>query len=326
MFHAICFMTLDSYQHLPQLINPVAFTLGFLAVRWYSLMYLVGFATVWFLLKWRIEKGEVAEKIQNSNLPAGRQGFKVQISEKKGKLENKNCQNNRKLQPQNIILDLLLVAFFAGLAGGRIGYVLFYNWAYFSLHPWQIISPFDFAGGSFVGLYGMSYHGALLGGILGMFLLAKIQKMDFWRWADFIAPALPAGYFFGRIGNFLNGELFGRVTTSKIGMYFPASPSALRYPSQILEACLEGILLFIILWQLRNQEKLEAGSLLAIYVLGYGVVRFMGEFFRQPDPQWGFIFLNLTLGQLLSVALISVGLGLLFFKNRKSAIIKNTIS
>ncbi len=319
-------MTLDFYQQLPQVINPVAFTIGFLAVRWYSLMYLVGLATVWFLLKWRIEKGEVAEKFQISNLPAGRQGFKFQISEKKGKLENKSCQNSRKLQLQNIILDFLLVAFFAGLVGGRLGYVIFYNWAYFSLHPWQIISPFDFAGGSFVGLYGMSYHGALFGGIMGMFLLARARKIDFLKWADFIVPALPAGYFFGRIGNFLNGELFGRVTTSKIGMYFPASPGVLRYPSQILEACLEGLLLFGILWQLRNQEKLKAGSLLALYLLGYGAVRFIGEFLRQPDPQLGFVFLNFTLGQLLSVALISIGCGLLFFKNQRSAIIKSAIN
>ncbi len=305
-------MTLDSYQQLPQLINPIAFTIGFLAVRWYSLMYLVGLATVWFLLKWRIEKGEVAEKFQ--------------ISEKKGKLENKNCQNNRKLQLQNIILNFLLVAFFTGLVGGRLGYVIFYNWTYFSLHPWQIISPFDFAMGSFVGLYGMSYHGALLGGITGMFLLARARKIDFLKWADFIVPALPAGYFFGRIGNFLNGELFGRVTTLKIGMYFPASSGVLRYPSQILEACLEGLLLFGILWQLRNQEKFKAGSLSALYLLGYGIVRFIGEFFRQPDPQLGFIFLNFTLGQLLSLGLISLTLVWLFFKNGKSAIIRNAIS
>jgi len=322
-------MTLDFYQHLPQLINPVAFTMGFLAVRWYSLMYLVGFVVVWLLLQWRINKGEVGEILSTITSchcePVIRRGNpgRYRILDRHGFSSTKILAktNEEKAEIYDIILDFLLVAFFAGLVGGRLGYVIFYNWAYFSAHPWQIISPFDFASGSVVGLYGMSYHGALLGGILGMFLLAKIQKIDFWRWADFIVPALPAGYFFGRIGNFLNGELFGRVTTSKIGMYFSASPNSLRYPSQILEACLEGVLLFLILWKVRNQKKFKVGALLAFYLFGYGAMRFLGEFFRQPDPQLGFIFLKFTMGQILSLGLILLVFFWLFFKNRKGAIV-----
>lgn len=299
-------MALDFYQQLPQIINPIAFKIGFLSVRWYSLMYIAGFLVVWFLLDWRIRKGET-EKIQDNRLDSRKQTLADARLEKH--------------KTQDTILDLLLTSFAGGLVGGRIGYVLFYDPNHFLLHPLGIISPFN-ERGNFEGLYGMSYYGALAGGIIGAYVFLKIKKLDFLNWADFVVPALPAGYFFGRIGNFLNGELFGRVTSSGIGMRFVANPGVLRYPSQIFEAFAEGLLLFVILWKIRNQKKNGEGFLLAAYILGYGVFRFVCEFFRNPDAQSGYLFRGLTMGQALSVISILILFFMLFLKNKKSAIIK----
>lgn len=279
------------YQHLPQMINPVAVAIGFLSVRWYSLMYLIGLFVVWQLVQWRIKKGE-AKALQN-----------------------------KKFEKTDIFFDFFLVSFVSGLVGGRIGYVLFYDLSFFLAHPMQIISPFDLASGDFMGFYGMSYYGALITALLGALLFSKIRQINFLTLADFIVPALPAGYFFGRVGNFLNGELFGRITTSKFGMYFTTSPEVLRYPSQLLEAFFEGILLFAVLWKMRNQKRFKPGSLLLLYLFGYGAVRFFCEFFRQTDAQSGFIVDGLTMGQILSIVLILALLIVLFFKNRKSDII-----
>ncbi len=286
-------MFLEFYQHLPQTINPIAFTIGFLSVRWYSLMYLVGFVVVCGLLQWRISKGEARNIFQTS-----------------------------KSEFQNTIFDLTLIAFVGGLVGGRLGYVFFYNLSYFCVHPLQIISPYGIDGGKFEGLYGMSYHGAMMGAIFGTCLFAKIKKLNFFAYADFVVPALPLGYFFGRIGNFLNGELIGRATSSKLGVYFASSPNVLSYPSQLLEALAEGILLFVFLWKFRNEFKMQSGSLLVGYIFSYNVVRFVCEFFRSPDAQIGFVFWGLTMGQTLSFIFILISLWWLFLKNKKSATIK----
>jgi len=273
------------------MINPVAVAIGFLSVRWYSLMYLVGLFVVWQLVQWRIRKGEAI------------------------------ALQNKKFEKTDIFFDFFLVSFLSGLVGGRIGYVLFYDLSFFLAHPMQIISPFDLASGDFVGFYGMSYYGALITALLGALLFSKIKQINFLTLADLIVPALPAGYFFGRVGNFLNGELFGRITTSKFGMYFTTSPGVLRYPSQLFEAFFEGILLFAVLWKMRNQKRFKPGSLLLLYLFGYGTMRFFCEFFRQPDAQSGFIVDGLTMGQILSIVLILALLIALFFKNRKSDII-----
>ena len=152
----------------------------------------------------------------------------------------------------------------------------------------------------------MSYHGALLGILLGSYVFLRIKKINFWKWADFVAPAVPVGYFFGRIGNFLNGELYGRVTDSSLGMYFTNSPLLLRYPSQILEAFFEGIILFAILWSIRNKNFFP-GKIFSIYLLGYGFFRIFSEIFREPDPQIGLILGYFTLGQLMSLIMIIAG-------------------
>ncbi|MEI7620989.1 MAG: prolipoprotein diacylglyceryl transferase [Candidatus Moraniibacteriota bacterium] len=292
-------MSLEFYQQLPQLINPIAFSVGAVAVRWYSLMYLLGFLVVYFLLQWRIKKGEAIKFELANDLP----------TKQVGKL-------------QDMMLDFMLASFVGGLIGGRLGYALFYNLPYFLAHPLQLISPYDFASHAFVGLYGMSFFGALVGGVLGAYFFAKRRKLDFLRLADFVVPALPAGYFFGRVGNFLNGELVGRVTTSQWGMYFSNSSAVLRMPSQLLEALLEGALLFVILWLSRKQEKFVSGFLLVIYFFGYGLARFGCEFFRQPDSQIGFMHGGFTLGQIFSLLLICFSIGWLFFNYRKGAILK----
>jgi len=268
---------LNWYQHLPLFINPVAFSIGSFSIRWYAISYIIGFGVVYCLLIYRIRRGE-----------------------------SKNIISNSEFRISNQIVDFLLYAFIAALVGGRIGYVLLYNFSYFWAHPLAVISPYDISSGQYSGIYGMSYHGALLGVIVMMLYFCKKNRLSFWQWADFIAPAISAGYFFGRIGNFLNGELYGRVTDSSVGMYFAQDPLILLHPSQIYEAFAEGIVLFAVLWTVRN-KKYRPGTLSIIYVMGYGMMRFMVEFFRQPDPQIGFLAGYFTLGQLLCIAMIAAG-------------------
>ncbi|NTU66967.1 MAG: prolipoprotein diacylglyceryl transferase [Candidatus Moranbacteria bacterium] len=277
---------LHSYQHLPYHINPTIFKFGIFSLGWYSLMYLVAFLTVYLLLAYRLKKGEW-DKGQKYDL--------------------------------EMISDFLLIVFVGLLIGGRIGYVLFYNFQYYAANPMAIISPFDPATGALVGIYGMSFHGGLLGGLLAAFIFIRKKKLDFWKFSDFVIPAVPAGYFFGRIGNFLNGELWGRATTKIWGMYFPGDTEGLlRHPSQIYEALSEGLILFLILWFLRNNPKTK-GKLFGIFLAGYGAMRIASEFFRDPDPQIGYVFRYFTLGQLLSVPMIALGI-ILVFQKRKSVV------
>lgn len=280
------------YQHLPEHINPVAFKIGIFSVSWYSLMYLVAFAVVYFLLRWRIKRGEFSTKMLN------------------------------------ILPDFMFYAIPGVLIGGRLGYVLFYNFPYYLAHPLEIISPISVVSGGLqvTGIYGMSFHGGLIGVILAGWIFSKKQKLSFRELADFVVPAIPAGYFFGRIGNFLNGELYGRATEKLWGMYFPATAETqnfsslqLRHPSQLYEAFFEGLVLFAILWALRNgikyKNKLFHVPCFMLYVLGYGFFRFFIEFFRDPDPQIGLILNFLTLGQFFSLAMIASG-AIIFFVSR----------
>ncbi|MFA6183532.1 MAG: prolipoprotein diacylglyceryl transferase [Parcubacteria group bacterium] len=259
---------LELYQNLPEKLNPVFFSVGSFSIYWYSIMYLVGFAVVSGLLYWRVYKKET-----------------------------------------NIIwddiFDLLLSSFLGAIIGGRIGYVIFYNFIYFLTNPIEIIFPFA-ENGQFTGIYGMSYHGGVLGFILVAYFFCKKRKINFWKITDFILPAIPAGYFFGRVGNFLNGELYGRSTTYPWGMNF--GDGFLRHPSQLYEAFFEGIFLFVILWLLRNKMDKKNGMITGLYVFGYGTIRFIIEFFREPDIQVGLFFNLLTMGQMLCLIMIGVGI------------------
>lgn len=262
---------LDFYRNLPQRIDPAIFSVGSFSVYWYSLAYLAGFSVIMALLYWRVYKKE-------TNLV------------------------------WNDIFDYLLNSFLAIIIGGRLGYVIFYNLDYFLVNPLEIIFPFG-ENGNFTGIYGMSYHGGVAGFILATYLFCKKRKINFLKLTDFVLPAIPAGYFFGRIGNFLNSELYGRETNEAWGMNF--GDGLLRHPSQLYEAFFEGIILFIILWTLRNKLIGKIGLISGLYLSGYGVVRFVIEFFREPDIQLGTFFNYLTMGQILSTIMIGGGLYLI---------------
>jgi phosphatidylglycerol:prolipoprotein diacylglycerol transferase len=206
---------------------------------------------------------------------------------------------------RNLIKDLIAFSFIGVLVGGRLGYVLFYNLGYYLDHPAQIILPFAWEGGfRFIGISGMSFHGGLLGALAASLLFCRKRGTDFLLLADLISPIFPLGYSFGRLGNFINGELFGRQTNLPIGMYFPDSPSpGLRYPSQLFEAFFEGVVLFLLLWAIRK-KKLPKGSFLPLFIFSYGFVRFFLEYFRQPDHQLGLVFLGFSMGQLLCLGMM----------------------
>lgn len=270
---------LDFYQHIPEKINPEIFSLGFFSLGWYALMYLVGFGVVFLLLRKRLKLGE-------------------------GKMSSEQ------------LFDFLLFCLLGAIVGGRLGYVFFYNYSFYFAHPLAIISPFDAVSGELIGIYGMSYHGGLAGVIFVALFFAKKYGLNFWTLSDFVVPAIPAGYFFGRVGNFLNGELYGRATDTWLGMFFSADNfGILRHPSQLYEAFLEGLLLFIFFWVARNKKNWQ-GNFLALYFIGYAIMRFLGEFFREPDVQIGLILGGITLGQLFSLGMFFSGLAVLFVRKK----------
>jgi len=280
---------LNLYQNLPTHIDPIALRLGPFSVGWYSLMYLAGFLAVYFLLLYRIRSEEFKASTKDLN----------------------------ETQLRSIVLDFLFYVFIGLLIGARSGYVLFYDFSFFWNNPIAIFSPYDSISHEFVGIYGMSFHGGLLGVLAASYFFLKKYGVGFWRWADFIVPTIPAGYFFGRIGNFLNGELYGRITGKFWGMYFLDENGRtfilLRHPSQLYEALAEGLLLFLILWPIRNQPYLKR-KMLALYLIGYSIARIGVEFFREPDEQIGFILGFLTLGQLLSALMLLAGLAIFFLQ------------
>jgi phosphatidylglycerol---prolipoprotein diacylglyceryl transferase len=270
------------WQHIPENIDPVIFEIGVFKIQYYGLMYIVAFAITYFLAAYRVEH----EK-----------RFSITVEQVKE-------------MTVNMLLGLVI--------GARIGYVLFYNFSYYLDHPLEIVLPFQFGNGvEFVGISGMSYHGGLIGVLIVSGLYVRKYRLDYRETCDLFAPVIPLGYTFGRLGNFINGELYGRVTTAPIGMYFPlATGTGRRHPSQLYEAFFEGIFLFTVLWFLRKQ-KMPKGATLAIYLIGYGLVRLMIEFFRQPDAHLGFVFLTFSMGQLLCSAMIAGGTLLYFYLWKK---------
>jgi phosphatidylglycerol---prolipoprotein diacylglyceryl transferase len=270
-------MLLATWQHLPQILNPIAFNLGPIQISWYGLMYLVAFAIVYFLVRYRIR----TEKLNVS--------FET-------------------------VQDFFPWAIIGMLLGARLGDVFIYDWAYFQNNLSQIFLPFDiFNHWKYIGIYGMSYFGGLIGIVIAFYIFCRIKKIHLLEFSDLFVPVVPIAYAFGRLGNFINGELWGRVTTKPWGMYFPADIlGQLRHPSQLYELFLEGILLFVILWSLRKY-KFPVGYLTSFYLIGYGMARFVAEFFREPDNNW--FFLSLTLGQWFSMGIIIVGI-FLITKNR----------
>ena len=269
---------ISAWQQLPAHISPTLFSIGSFQLRYYSLMYLVAFAVVYFLTTYRIK--------------------------------NENYEYNAE-----ILQDYLVWAMLGVILGGRFGYALFYNFGYYVRHPLEIILPFDFSNGfRFVGISGMSYHGGLIGVILVSVFFCRKYRINFWQFGDLLCPGIPLGYMFGRIGNFINGELYGRITTMPWGMYFPLdSTQSLRHPSQLYEAFFEGIVLFIFLWWMRK-KKLFDGFLIGLYICGYGLVRFFIEFFREPDYQLGFVLGFMSMGQVLCLLMMATGIWILIWR------------
>ncbi len=264
---------------------------GFKYLRWYGLMYFVAFLIAYFLFNYQVKKGEY-------------------------KLHDKNNKNMTK----DDIIDLFFWAIVGLILGARLFGALVYNSEVYLTQPWLIFLPFARnAAGKLVlvGFQGMSYHGGFIGGFLGILLWARKKKFDFAAITDLMAAAIPLGYTFGRLGNFANGELYGRITTSKIGMIFPQAPyydrfdlseswvrefaekagmviqegasliNLPRHPSQLYEALFEGIVLWLIIWLIRNKRPFN-GFLACVYTFGYGFFRFIIEYFRQPDANMGY--------------------------------------
>lgn len=257
-------------------IDPVIFSLGPLQVRWYGLMYVLGFTASYFLVLKQIRDREDSKLLKHF---------------------------------ENINLILIL----AVIIGGRLGYVLFYNFSYYLKHPLEIVATWN---------GGMSFHGACIALIAAGFLFCKTKNLDFWKSCDIYVVTIPIGLGLGRLGNFINGELYGRVTDLPWGMVFPDGGSLPRHPSQLYEALLEGIVLFTLLWFSRNRpyeasKNWPHGSMLALFLCAYGFFRFIVEYAREPDPQVGYIMGSFTMGQLLSGVMIFSG-WLIWFARKRS--------
>ena len=258
-------------QPLIHQIDPVALSLFGFDIYWYSLMYLVAFGLFWWL-------GSIRAK-----------------------------QPGAPLKPADVS-DLLFWGVIAVIAGGRLGYVLFYVPAEFLANPLMVLNIRD---------GGMSFHGGLLGVITMMWFYGRHLGIGFFRLADFVAPLVPTGLAAGRIGNFIGGELWGRPTDVSWGMVFPAAGDELaRHPSQLYQAGLEGLALFALLWWYSSRTR-PVGAVSGFFLIGYGVFRFIAETFREPDAHLGFVAFDwLTQGQLLSVPMVVAGVVLWLMARR----------
>ncbi len=195
------------------------------------------------------------------------------------------------------LLELTISVAFGLIVGARLGYIVFYQFSMYSLY---LYSPIEIIA---VWHGGMSFHGGLIGGFLTGLLFCRWRKLPFWKVIDVVAVTVPIGLFLGRLGNFINGELYGRPSTLPWAMVFPAGGPQPRHPSQLYEAALEGVLLFTILWILKDRP-FRAGTMLCLSLGGYGILRFLVEFLRQPDPHIGLFWGLFSMGQILCLAMI----------------------
>lgn len=271
-------------------INPLAFSLGPLAVHWYGIMYLLAFASAYALGEYRRRRGR---------LPVGEQAYS----------------------------DLIFYGMLGVILGGRIGYMFFYNIAELFSDPLSFFKVWQ---------GGMSFHGGLLGVLLACWWWSRKNAIHFFDTMDFVAPLVPIGLGFGRFGNFVGGELWGRKTDAAWGMIFPHSPELVdqpiealrtlaatgqldtyaRHPSQLYEMLLEGIVMFVVLWLVSSKPR-RRYLISGLFALMYGSFRFAVEFVREPDQQLGFLAFDwLTMGMLLSLPLIALGLFLIALSRR----------
>jgi len=200
--------------------------------------------------------------------------------------------------------DILFWGVVGVILGGRLGYVLFYMPDFYLSNPLNIFKVWE---------GGMSFHGGLLGVLVALLWFAKSRKLSYFVVTDFVAPLVPLGLAFGRLGNFINGELWGRPTQFYLGMIFPNVDDIPRHPSQLYESFFEGFVMFILLWLYSSQRR-KTGQIAALFLILYGTFRFLIEFTREPDSFLGLLFLNLSMGQWLSIPMLLAGI-YLFKKN-----------
>lgn len=321
------------YINFPKWIHPEIFpgvpVLGLL--RWYGLMYIFAFATAYLVLKRERKEGLLDTTEQKAT--------------------------------EDDIFSFITFGIIFLLLGARIFSTLVYDTSgLYWKKPWLIFWPFDTETKQFTGLAGMSYHGGFIGGLIGMIVWCVTHKRPVWKWIDAMVVAIPLGYTFGRLGNFMNGELYGRITTVPWGIVFPRAErfsysinwvqdfaatcgmtvaegtklvNLPRHPSQLYEALFEGLLLWTVLWTLRKHKPFD-GFLAGCYTIGYGLVRFVIEYFREPDADLGYrisrdgsdaiyintSLLNISTGQILCFLMILGGIGIittLAILNRKKA-------
>ena len=250
--------------------DPVALQLGPLAIRWYGLMYLVGFALLWIAGRYRIQRN-----------PAG-------------------VWSGKDLD------DALFFGILGTIIGGRLGYVLFYKFGDYIAAPWKIFYVWE---------GGMSFHGGFLGVVIAMIWFARSRRQSWLAVTDFIAPLVPLGLGAGRMGNFINAELWGRPSDAAWAMVFPSVDRVPRHPSQLYEFALEGIVLFVLLWWFSARPR-PLGAVSGLFLVGYGVFRFLVEYTREPDSFLGLLALGLSMGQWLSAPMVIAGAALMIWAYR----------
>jgi phosphatidylglycerol:prolipoprotein diacylglycerol transferase len=252
--------------------DPIALSIGPLAIRWYGLMYLTAFAFVWWLGTRRIAKGKA---------PISRTHFD----------------------------DLLFAGILGVIVGGRLGYVIFYKPGYYLSHPIEAL---------YIWQGGMSFHGGFLGVLIAMAWFARKTNV---RWLDimaFVAPLVPLGLAAGRLGNYINGELWGRVTDVAWGTVFRGAGPLPRHPSQLYEMMSEGLLLFVVLW-IYSSKRRPSGAVSGLFLIGYGLARFACEYTREPDDYLGLLAFGMTMGQWLSAPMVIAGAIMMVWAYRKPA-------
>jgi phosphatidylglycerol:prolipoprotein diacylglycerol transferase len=250
--------------------DPVALQLGPIAIHWYGITYLVAFALFLLLARRRLQHAPYADWL---------------------------VQDKWHLQD---VEDLLTYGVMGVVLGGRLGYCLFYKLAYYAEHPIEVF---------YVWQGGMSFHGGMLGVIAAMALFAWQRQRPWLAVTDFIAPCVPTGLAAGRVGNFINGELWGRAAEPDLSwaMVFPQSGSLLpRHPSQVYQFLGEGLLLFVVVWLYAKTPR-PVGAVSGVFLMGYGLMRFVAEYFREPDAHLGLLALGLSMGQWLCVPMVAVG-------------------
>lgn len=254
-------------------IDPIALQIGPVAIHWYGLMYLIGFALVWVLGRWRINRDETDLSLRD-------------------------------------LEDIIFYSVLGVIAGGRLGYVLFYKPAEYLAHPLEVF---------YLWQGGMSFHGGLVGVIVALLIFARKRNKTLLEIGDFVAPLIPLGLAAGRLGNFINGELWGRPTTLPWGMVFPQTADGVaRHPSQLYEMGLEGFALFALVWLFARKPR-PTGQISAVFLMGYGVFRFLAEFTREPDNYLGLLAGGLSMGQLLSLPMVLAGAIIFVWSAKKSS-------